>query len=243
MVRTAHFQSIFRIAYGLYAWIVLLAVTVPVAIGLLVTPGLSRRRRIAKSGASAVFRLIGSRVHLHGDSRLLEENPLVVANHSSYLDGIILTAALPPQYTFLIKHEMKAVPIAGFVLTRLGSEFVNRSDRSKRHQSARRLIDGALTGNAIAIFPEGTFDAKPGLKPFHPGALRIAYRADRTVIPVAITGARAKLPADAWLPRPGSLSVRLCEPVPAGSVASLDELTEAARRHMLNHLDEPDLDA
>jgi len=232
-----------RIVYGIYAWAVLIIVVLPVMAGLLLAPGLERRRRIARWGAASVFVLIGSRVSLLGDPAPLGHNPLVVANHASYLDGIILTAVLPPHYTFLIKHEMNTVPGAAFVLRRLGSEFVDRSDSARRHRSGRRLVSAAVRGEALAVFPEGTFDARPGLRPFRAGAFRAALRGRVPVLPVVIEGSRHKLPAGAWLPVPGPLRVRLCNviaPESATSVAQLERLTRAA---ILAELGEPDLDA
>jgi 1-acyl-sn-glycerol-3-phosphate acyltransferase len=155
---------------------------------------------------------------------------------------MILTAALPPQFTFLIKGEMARVPIAGFVLRRLGSEFVDRSDSSNRQRSARRLVRAASQGRALAVFPEGTFDEKPGLKSFHMGAFRAAFRAGLPVIPVTITGARAKLPSASWLPRPGPIAVEFRPQINAGDCADQAALMQATRQAILERLGEPDLD-
>jgi len=167
---------------------------------------------------------------------------IVVANHQSYLDGIILTAVLPPQYTFLIKREMVRVPIAGFVLERLGSEFVDRANANQRHRSARRLLEAARNGHALAVFPEGTFDAAHGLKAFHRGAFRAARGAGLPIVPVVIRGARQKLPAEVWLPRPGPLSVEFSAPIAQSQVEDVDALVDATRAAILERLGEPDLD-
>lgn len=228
-------------AYGVYAWAVLAIVVVPVVIGLALTPGLFRRRRIARWGARTVFALTGSRIDLHGAENCRTSRAVVVANHSSYLDGMILTAALPARFTYLIKHEMSAVPIAGFVLRRLGSEFVDRTNAPRRHKSARRLMEAAHGGSALALFPEGTFDAAPGLRQFHPGAFRAAWRAGVHVIPVTIEGARAKLPARCWLPRPGPLAVRIGASLDSSDYPTPVALMQASRRAILDQLAEPDL--
>jgi 1-acyl-sn-glycerol-3-phosphate acyltransferase len=149
---------------------------------------------------------------------------------------------LPPQYTFLIKREMVRVPIMGFVLRRLGSEFVDRSDSGQRHRSARRLVQAARAGRALAVFPEGTFDDVPGLKPFHQGAFRAAWQARLPVAPVVITGARAMLPDRTWLPRPGPLSVEFCPIVASRDCTDLQSLVRVTREAILQRLGEPDLD-
>jgi len=216
-------------------------VTTPVILSCLFVPGLKSRRQLARWGAATVFKLIGSPVTVDGQIGERSPLPLVVANHSSYLDGMILTAVLPPQYTFLIKREMNSVPIAGFILRRLGSEFVDRASAAQRHRSARRLLEHATHGHAIAVFPEGTFDEQPGLKAFHLGAFRAAHRAGLDVVPVTIRGARQKLPSGALLPAPGPLSVTIGELVSADDANNEHRLMRAAREQILEHLREPDL--
>ena len=230
-----------RLFFGLYAWLVLLVVVVLVSV-CLVLPGLERRRAVARRGAATIFRLIGSPIEVRGRVPTDEDVAVVVANHQSYLDGMILTAVLPPQYTFLIKREMVRVPVASFMLRRLGSEFVDRASSRHRHRSARRLVQAARDGSAIAVFPEGTFDAVPGLKPFHHGAFRAAWQSGLPIAPVVITGARQKLPADSWLPRPGPLAVEFCPIIASTGFADQHALVRATRDAILQRLGEPDLD-
>jgi 1-acyl-sn-glycerol-3-phosphate acyltransferase len=228
-------------AYGCYAWLALLVVVIPMSVLLAATPGLARRRRIARGAARIFFAAIGSPVVVEGDAVEPHYPCVVVANHASYLDGLILTAALPPGFTFLIKQQMTRVPIASFVLRRLGSAFVDRGDRSHRQRTARALLSLASQGVALGFFPEGTFDKSPGLKPFQLGAFSAAARAKLPVVPIVIYGSRQKLPSGRLLPAPGPLRVRVCEPVRALNEPSARALMAATRRAMLAHLDEPDL--
>jgi 1-acyl-sn-glycerol-3-phosphate acyltransferase len=204
-------------------------------------PGLERRRRLARGAARLFFFAIGSPVRVEGSAIEPHYPCVVVANHSSYLDGIILTAALPAGFTYLIKHQMSRMPIAGFLLRRLGSAFVDRDDRHDRHRTARALYSLATRGSALGFFPEGTFDKSPGLKAFHLGAFSAAARAKLPVVPVVIHGARWKLPSGAFLPRPGPLLVHVCEAVRLPADPSAQALMAKTRRAMLEHLGEPDL--
>jgi 1-acyl-sn-glycerol-3-phosphate acyltransferase len=231
-------------SYGCYAWLALLLVVAPLCVVLVVTPRVMWRRRIARAAARLFFLTIGSPVRVAGHPIEPHYPCVVVANHASYLDGIILTAALPPGFTYLIKYEMSRVPIAGFILRRLGSAFVDRHDRHDRQRTARVLHSLANRGSALGFFPEGTFDQSPGLKPFHLGAFAAAARARLPVVPVVIYGARWKLPAGGSLPRPGPLRVHVCDAVHApADDATARALAAATRRMMLVHLDEPDLAA
>ena len=231
-----------RLLYGAYAWLVLLFFALPVTAACLLLPGFERRRAVARWGAAMVFRLIGSEVEVRGLVLTEGDEAIVIANHQSYLDGVILTAVLPPRYTFLIKQEMVRVPIAGFVLSRLGSEFVDRANTGERHRSARRLVRTAREQRALAVFPEGTFDGAPGLRPFQMGAFRAARIAGVPIVPVVITGARSKLPAESWWPRPGPLTVEFCPPIAACGFRDDMAVMRATRAAMLERLGEPDLD-
>jgi 1-acyl-sn-glycerol-3-phosphate acyltransferase len=234
-------RKLWRACYGSYAWLALLAISIPTCAFLALTPGLRRRRAIARGASQLFFAVIGSPVRVEGAAIEPHYPCIVVANHASYLDGIILTAALPPGFTYLIKQQMTRVPIAGYILRRLGSAFVDRANPGDRNRIARTLVGQARKGDALGFFPEGTFDASPGLKPFQLGAFSAAARAGLPVVPVVIYGARHKLPAGRLLPAPGPLRIRICEPVPSLDKASAQLLMAAARRTMLTHLDEPDL--
>ncbi len=229
-----------RAIYGPYAWLVLAAAVIPTLILLLLVPSLDGRRRVARCSARVFFRLIGSPVRVEGAHRLPDVPCVVVANHASYLDGIILTAALPPNFAYLIKYEAAAFPLAGFLLKRIGSAFVNREDSKHRLRTARKLLKAAMRGESLAFFPEGTFDRNLGLKPFLPGAFGAAWRAKLPVVPIVIRGSRRKLPAQVWLCAPGPLSIGICEPIQSDALPSAAELASATRRRMLEHLGEPD---
>jgi 1-acyl-sn-glycerol-3-phosphate acyltransferase len=234
-------RSLVRACYGGYAWLALLAIAIPTCLLLAVAPGLPRRRAIARGASRLFLAAIGSPVRVEGNAVDPHYPCVVVANHASYLDGIILTAALPRGFTYLIKRQMMRVPIAGYILRRLGSAFVDRADATDRHRIARTLVGQARRGVALGFFPEGTFDAQPGLKPFHLGAFSAAARAGLPVVPIVIYGSRHKLPAGRLLPAPGPLRIRVCDPLPSNDLGSPQSLMREARRAMLMHLDEPDL--
>jgi 1-acyl-sn-glycerol-3-phosphate acyltransferase len=167
----------------------------------------------------------------------------VVANHTSYIDGLIMTAALPPRFSFVIKKEMNAVPIANWLLRRIGSEFVERFDQRKGALDARRVLRAAQRGQALAFFPEGTFSRQRGMLRFHSGAFTTAARMGWPVVPAVIRGARDILPAHRRLPRPGVITVDFIEVLqPEGSDReAANRLRDRCRADMLAELGEPDL--
>ena len=231
-----------RAVYGPYVWLTFVVAVIPTLVLLLFPLTLAGRRRVAHCGARFFFLLAGATARVEGIGNLPDEPCVVVANHASYLDGIILKAVLPPKFTFLIKSGVTAVPVANFLLRRIGSAFVDREDDTHRLRTGRRLLKAAMRGESLAFFPEGMFDGQPGLKPFLPGAFAAAWRAKLPVVPVVISGSRQMLPAEVWLCAPASLSVTICVSVDSSAQGSASELEAAARSRMLEHLGEPDLE-
>src|SRR5690606_24276462 len=105
----------------------------------------------------------------------------------------------------------------------------------------RMLVARALAGEGLGFFPEGTFDAQPGLKPFQPGAFGAAARAGLPIVPLVIHGARHKLPSGSVLPAPGPLTVKILPPIQIPERPRARMLIRITRRVMLVHLGEPDL--
>lgn len=223
-------------------WLAALLLVLPAALLIIALPGQERRRRAARRAGRWAFRFSGIPLKVSGLARLPAEACMVVANHASYLDGVILTAALPPRFGFVIKHEITAAPLVGWLLKRLGSEFVDRFDKKSAQGTASRLIQLARSGACLGMFPEGTFKPEAGLRPFHLGAFMTATRAGMPVVPIAIRGARVILPAHVWWPRAGSLEVEVLPAIrPAGkSGDDARELRRAARACILAACGEPD---
>jgi 1-acyl-sn-glycerol-3-phosphate acyltransferase len=237
------FRSFFRsFIFPLRVWLTMLLFVLPAALLIIILPGQARRRRAARRAGRWLMRLTGIPLEVTGLEYLPPDACIVAANHASYLDGIILTAALPPRFGFVIKREMAHAPIAGRLLIRLGSEFVARSDKKAAHSAAARLIQLARRGVCLGVFPEGTFLREPGLRPFHLGAFLTATRTGLPVVPVVIHGSRDILPAHCWWPRPGSLHVEALAPVsPQGrSGDDARRLRDEVRARILEHCGEPD---
>jgi 1-acyl-sn-glycerol-3-phosphate acyltransferase len=242
---TSAAPGIADILYGIYAWIVfVILVTVAILVTVFV-PGLDRRRRWVSAIARVPFRLAGIRTRVRGIEKLPPGDCVVVANHASYIDGVLFQAFLPPRFSYVIKGEMRSMPVVGFLLERIGSKFVERFDTSGSARDARQLVRAAQQGESLGFFPEGTFVAEPGLARFRLGAFVAATNADVPLVPVVISGSRHILPAGRILPRHGHLRIDILNPIEPTNPDFSDSRTLAAlaRRRMLEVLDEPDLTA
>lgn len=204
-----------RLAWGAYAWLLLVPVLLVLTLVVLALPTLPLRRHAARHICRAYFRLIGLPVRAVGMERLPPGPCVVVANHASYLDGPLLYAALPPRFGFVIKKEASRIPLAGSLLRHLGHLFVERFNRHEGASDARRILRAVAQGQSVAFFPEGTFSARAGLARFHTGAFVTAARAGMPVAPVVIRGTRRALGAKTLLPRWSRLEVEALEPLAA----------------------------
>lgn len=166
--------------------------------------------RMSRAWCRALFRLSTFNVHFDQvPQALVEGGAVFVANHASYLDALLLRAALPSTVRMAAKDRLLSYPFVGALIAGSNVIAITRG----RESSAERLADVVRQGGAFAIFPEGTFMRSPGLLPFRLGAFRAAVDAQRPVIPVAIVGTRAAWPDETLIIRRVPLAVRIGEPI------------------------------
>jgi 1-acyl-sn-glycerol-3-phosphate acyltransferase len=182
--------------YTAYCLAVFIMLGLTVLLVNLFVPSLRRRRLVAGMFSRVFLRAAGIPFAVEGLNRLPQVPCVVVANHASYIDGLVAAAALPPDFAFVIKKEMVRVPLVGLLLRRLGSQFVERFDRHKGAVDARRVLKLAATGQSLVFFPEGTFNEIRQVGRFLGGAFTTAARSDMPVVAMAIHGTRAVLPPD-----------------------------------------------
>jgi 1-acyl-sn-glycerol-3-phosphate acyltransferase len=235
-------KSVARGVYGVYA-LALLAALMAIAASLaLALPSLEWRRSSTRMLARLWLGAAGLRLRASGLDTLPAGPCVLVANHASYLDGVVMKAALPPRFSFVIKREASTMPIVGLLLRRIGSEFIDRGSAGGRQRGARRVVERAEQGHSLVFFPEGTFDSAVGLKRFHVGAFVAATRGGLPVVPAVIHGARRALPNGAIVPRPGDVHVEILAAITsAGQVP--EHLRDVSRAAILARLAEPALEA
>lgn len=238
-----HVTRSLEIAWGIWAWLSFaIAVLFALVVALLV-PGAERRQRLVTLAARMSFVLPRVRVTVRGLDNLPPDNCIVVANHASYIDGVLLKGYLPWRFNFVIKGEMRNFGPAHFLLRRTGSKFVERSDMTGSTRDARQIVKAAVGGESLGFFPEGTFRKEPGVDRFRPGAFVAAVKGDLPVVPIAIVGSRHMLPSGRLLLRPTPLEIHILPAIAPGDPdhANSRGLAEASRQRILAVLDEPDL--
>ncbi|HXV24147.1 MAG TPA: AMP-binding protein [Alphaproteobacteria bacterium] len=232
------------VLYAAYFQLLYRLMAPAVWLGLMATPSLPMRRRLFGDAARLFLKLIGMTPETIGLERLPCGRPyLIFANHGSYLDGLVLAAVLPPHHAFVAKRELVGRPVAGRFLERLGVAFIERFDTAAALDDLRALSRRLLEGQPLIVFPEGTFDRRPGLRAFHMGAFLLAAEMGAPAVPAAIRGTRAALRAGSNFARHGRVLVTLADPIePDGKDwAAAIRLRDRVRSALLRDCGEPDL--
>ncbi len=228
--------------YGVYTFALFFLIGTPVWALVALIPSRPWCWRLVGGAGRLAMRITATPFRVDGVERLVQPCVLVV-NHSSYIDGIILAAALPRPFVFVAKRELDNHFVPRVFLRHMGVEYVERFDKQRGADDARRAARRVHEGESLLFFPEGTFARMPGLLPFRMGAFVAAVEAGMPVVPLTIRGTRAKLRAYQWLPRRGAISVTISRPIyPRGKDwTAAVALRDAARAEMLRHCGEPDL--
>ena len=200
---------------------------------------------VARTLCRGFLFVIGARVRVEGLAHLasVEGPTVIVANHTSFIDGVMLCAALPGNFRFVAKNSLALSAWSGPFLRHLGALFVERFDPAKGVADSGKILDSIRGGEVTVVFPEGTFGRMPGLLPFRMGAFANAAEAGAAIIPVALRGGRSMLRSGSWFPRHGTLSIVIGAPISAQETGweGAISLRDQARAELLLHIAEPDL--
>ncbi len=149
---------------------------------------------------------------VEGQGHLPASGPVLVAsNHESYLDFILLDAALPRPPIYLAGEIFYRSRILSWAFNRM--RFV-RVDRQNRGRGAIRSALHALAGgDLVVIYPEGTRSPDGRLRKAHDGVGMLAHISEAPVVPVAILGAHEAWPKGAPRPCPYPCRVRFGQPL------------------------------
>lgn len=235
--------SISRLAYGCYVWAVLLT------LGTLVWPIVSSVRNqrfnwfLTRAAGLLLTRLSGISLDVTGSIPNAKKPYVLVANHASFIDGMVLIMSSPKPIAIVAGGELATQRLAGPFLRGLGCEFVLSRDDRRGTANMERFTQVLRSGRNLAIFPEASLGSAPGLRRFHLGAFTIAAEAAAEVLPIGIKGSREIVPPGKRLPAPGKVQVNMGEPIaPKGAgLAAVIALRDRARLEILRLSGEEDL--
>lgn len=158
--------------------------------------------------------LVRAKVNISGLENIARGSSyIVMANHQSHYDVWSLIGYLPLQLRWVIKKELRSVPIFGLGCERMGHIFIDRGNPEKSREELQALRDKFSHGASVVFFPEGTRSEDGKLLPFKKGGFVMSLQAGIPILPVTVNGSRDLLPKDSTRFQPGTISVTIHEPV------------------------------
>lgn len=194
-------MKIFRLAWRLcffvtYTTFIVLEIWLR---GLFRGPDLRAAMRVRRRWARRLLHTVGVRLDITGSPPAFPA--LVVANHRSYLDPILMLCdldALP-----VAKAELASWPVLGKGAASAGILYLRRNHSGSRANTLRQIEAKIQEGFPVILFPEGTTSGLAGTLPFKKGAFQMAARSSLPVVPVALCFADER---DFWIGTEGFLS-------------------------------------
>ncbi|MFD0582352.1 lysophospholipid acyltransferase family protein [Dactylosporangium darangshiense] len=133
--------------------------------------------------------LAGLGIKHSASGRIPQSGALLVANHVSWLDVIVILAHAPAR--LLAKREVRAWPLIGRLAATLGTVFVDRSRPKTLPATVAEVSRNIAAGGVVAVFPEGTTWCGRMGGTFRPAMFQAAVDAGVPVVPVRLTFAQA----------------------------------------------------
>jgi 1-acyl-sn-glycerol-3-phosphate acyltransferase len=145
-----------------------------------------------------------------GKSHVPLDGPvLLVSNHQSHLDPVLIGLACPRQLRYLARVGLFFWPFSWWIRA-LGAVSIDRESALSGIKTTLKLLKD---GEAVVVFPEGSRTPDGKLHPLLPGFCVLARRSGATIVPVAINGAFAALPRGSHFPRPALIRLAFGESI------------------------------
>lgn len=131
---------------------------------------------------------------------------IVICNHTSYVDPILLGSAAPRAIHFVVLQWMYDLVLLRWFYWGMGTIPVRGTGQDSK--GVRRALRFLERGRVVGIFPEGSRSADGKLAATRPGAAMIAALSGAPVVPAYIDGARDSMPVGSSYPGPARIHVR-----------------------------------
>ena len=231
--------------YAIYASLLVVAFAPIVWLGVVISPGISSSRRFLRAAARLFLRSAGLFPHVQGLDELPAGRRLCSHRQSPELPRRSRRLGCPANGLRLCRQartgQSPGLPASYFALSAPPSSSASIQKAALPTPDGSRIVLRA--GESLIIFPEGTFERRPGLRSFYMGAFMAAAEAEVPIIPSAIIGTRSVLRAESWFMRHSHIEVKAGSPIrPSGtSWQALIKLRDQAREAILTRCGEPDL--
>ena len=164
-----------------------------------------------------------------------------VGNHQNNYDMITMSNAVQPRTVTVGKRSLIWIPFFGQLYWISGNILIDRSNRSKAHNTITQVADQIKKRNiSVWMFPEGTRSRGRGMLPFKTGAFHAAMAAGVPVVPVCVSTTQGRIKLNRW--DNGVVIVEMLPPVDTSKYTreQVRELAEDCRQMMIKRIAELD---
>ncbi|WP_228151201.1 lysophospholipid acyltransferase family protein [Tamilnaduibacter salinus] len=182
--------------------------------------------------AWVILKVAGVRLRVRGRENIRPgQRYVILSNHTSYFDPPALVLSLGLQYRWVIKKELRKVPLFGLALATSRNLFIDRSKGSDAMRSIQEGVAQLPDGTGVLLFPEGTRSRDGQVAPFKKGGFVIASDSGLPILPVTINGSHERLPKGTAAFRPGEIEVVIHPPVET-SGRTVEELMSTVHKQV-----------
>ena len=216
--------KVLHIIYQPYKWLIyvpllILSTVFFIVLGvfIILLSGPDAANRIAGAGWARFNCFIAPvRVNVVGRGNIVEKQSyVVVANHQSLFDIFVLWGFLGIDTRWVMKKELRKVPLFGLAGKLGGNIYIDRSDRKGAYESLKEAGNILVEGVSLIMLPEGTRSRDGKLREFRKGAFVMSVDLGIPLLPVSIVGTRHILPPGTLNLFPGRATLVIHEPVAA----------------------------
>lgn len=166
--------------------------------------------------ARLILRLLPfSKVRVQGFERIQKgKTYVIVSNHQSLLDILIVSAKLPLHFKFIAKRELFWIPFLGWHLYLARYIALRRGDPASGRTCLEKAGYWLKRNVSVLFFPEGTRSPDGEIHPFKAGAFKLAIETRTDILPLVVSGTREAVPKKSWrIKREVPLSLYALEPI------------------------------
>lgn len=160
---------------------------------------------------------------------------IIISNHQSDYDILALVTTLGIQFRWIIKKELRKVPLFGYALYVARNIFIDRSNSEQAIRSIHEGLDRLPPGVSVMFFAEGTRSPDGRIHSFKKGGFVMAVEKGLPILPVTVNGGRKVLPKRSMVFHPGPVEVVVSDPIETTGYTheTLPELMEKTRTAIL----------
>lgn len=223
-------MKVFWISF--WAGAALLVLFIPITFAAMLSSTGNLAFSLSKIWAWTMLRVTNVHPAIRGSEKIVKgRSYIIISNHQSDYDILALVTKLGIQFRWIIKKELREVPLFGYALYVSRNIFIDRSDRGQAVGSIREGLERLPKGVSVMFFAEGTRSVDGRIQPFKKGGFIMALEKGIPILPVTVNGSRRVLPKKSLVFRPGPIEVVVGDPIETSGYTKeqLPEIMERTR--------------